>query len=98
MAHEAMSGVEAVPWACQVIVVPLSVPLAVPTACSPPAQVALKEPAAAVADCWLGVHVKSVQLDADGMMFVDADFHVPTSASAVGAAALVGAMVLLSYP
>lgn len=98
IAHDGISGVVAMPLADHVMVVPLSVPPAVPETVRPPAQVALKAPTAAVADCCVGVHTKFVQLDGDGMMFVDADFQVPASASAVVDVGLLGVVVLVSYP
>jgi len=94
-AHDGISGVVAIAWPLHVTVVPLSVPPAVPEAFRPPAQDAVNEPTAEVADCCVGVHVKSVQLEGEGMMLVDADFQVPTSASAV-VVGLLGAVVLLS--
>ena len=96
-AHDGMSGVVAMPWAVHVTVVPLSVPAAVPDTFRPPAQVALKAPIAAVGDCCVGVHLKSVQLEGEGMMLVDAEDHEPTSASTDVDEGL-GAVVLLSYP
>ena len=98
IAQDAISGVLATPCAFHVIVVPLSVPLAVPATFSPPAHVALNAPVAEVGDCCVGVQLKSVQLEAGGMMPVDADFHVPTSASNQEPVGLVGVVVLLSYP
>lgn len=97
--HDAISGVEPVACACHLTVVPLSVPLAVPVKRTPPAQDAVNDPEADVPDCCVGVQVKSAQLDGDGMMPVDVDFHVPTSASAVAPdVGLLGVVVLLSYP
>jgi hypothetical protein len=59
--------------------------------------VALNDPIADVGDCCVGVHLKSVQLDGEGMMLADADVHVPTSASTDADVGL-GVVVLLSYP
>ena len=99
MAHDVICGVDPVACACQLIELPLSVPLAVPVKWRPPAHDAANDPAADVGDCCVGVQVKSVQLDADGMMPVDADFHVPTSEStAADVVGLLGTVVLLSYP
>jgi hypothetical protein len=97
IAHDEISAVEPVACACQLTVVPLSVPLAVPAKWRPPAHDAVNDPDADVADCCVGVHVKSVQLEADGMTPVDVDFQVPTSESTV-AVGLLGVVVLLSYP
>ena len=100
IAQDGMSGVEPVACACQLMVLPLRVPLAVPVKCRPPAQDAVNEPAADVGDCCVGFQVKSVQLDGDGMMLVDADFQLPTSESTVAFedVGLLGVVVLLSIP
>src|SRR5690349_1383329 len=97
MAHEEPPAGVAVPLACQVIVVPLSVPLAVPATFRPPAHVAVNEPDADVGDCCVGDHTKFVQLDGDGTGLVDADFHVPTNASTEPVVP-VGVVVFDSYP
>ena len=98
IAQDAMSAVVATPCAVQVIVVPLNIPDAVPDSFRPPAQVALNEPCADVADICVGVQLKSAQLDAAGTMLVEADFHVPTSASTPDVVGPLGVVVLLSYP
>jgi hypothetical protein len=73
------------------------VPLAVPVKWRSPAHDAVNDPEADVADCCVGVHVKSVQLDADGMTPLDVDFQVPIRESTVAVGPL-GVVVLLSYP
>src|SRR3954470_20854342 len=98
IAQDAISGVVATPWPVQVIVVPLSVPAAVPETLRPPAHDALNDPEAEVGDCCTGVQLKSVQLEGEGMMPVEADFQVPTSASTPVDVGLLGVVVLLSYP
>src|SRR3954463_9603437 len=75
----------AVPFAAHMIVLPVSVPDAAPATFSPPARVALNEPIALVAVCCVGFHLKSTQVDGEGMMLLDADAHVPMSALTVGA-------------
>jgi len=86
----------AIALACQLIVVPFSVPAAVPDTLRPPAQLALNDPIADVGDCCVGVHLKSVQLDGAGMTLADVDCQVPTSAATVLSVGLV-TVVLLSY-
>ncbi len=89
-----------VPVACQVIAVPLIVPLAVPATFNPPAQVALNEPDAEVGVCCVGVHTKLVQVDGEGTGLKVADCHFPTSDSTDGfvAVGVVGMVVFDSYP
>jgi hypothetical protein len=63
-----------------------------------PAQVALNDPVADVGVCWVGVHLKSVQLEGDGTTLLDADCHVPTSAATADEADEGPVLVvLLSY-
>jgi len=51
-----------------------------------------------VAVCWVGVHLKSVQLDGDGTTLLDVDCHVPTSAATADEADEGSVLVvLLSY-
>ena len=74
----------AVAVADQVIVEPLSVPCAVPFTFKFPAHVAVKLPFALVAVCSDAIHLKFVQDEGAGTMFVDAEVHVPISALTVG--------------
>jgi hypothetical protein len=73
---------------------PLSVPWAVPTTFRLPAQVALKEPLADVAVCSVGFHLKSEQVDGDGIALDDVDAQVPINALTLGALGL-GLVVVL---
>jgi len=95
IAHDGSDTVVAVPFAVHVTVVPVSVPAAVPDTLRSPAQVALNDPIADVGVCCVGVHLKSVQLDGEGMTLAEADVHVPTNASTESDAGL-GVVVLLS--
>jgi len=53
---------------------------------------------AAVGVCWVGVHLKSVQLDGDGTTLLDVDCHVPMSAATADEADEGPVLVvLLSY-
>ena len=54
------------------IVEPLSVPSAVPATFRSPAHVALNDPLAVVAVCSVTFHLKSVQVDGDGMTLAEA--------------------------
>src|SRR5687767_2126897 len=68
--------------------VPLSVPWAVPATFRSPAQLALNEPFAFVAVCSVGVHLKSEQLETEGIT-LEADAHVPINALTPAAVGLV---------
>src|SRR5689334_18273032 len=100
MAQLGIVGVVAVPAALQVTVVPVSEPIAEPDTFKSPAQVALNEPFALVAVCSVGVHLKSVQLDGDGMMPAPAvDCQLPIiDATVLAADGPVGTVVLFSNP
>src|SRR4051812_22983133 len=78
MVHDGRPAAVAVPAAPQVITEPLRVPCAVPSSFSCPAQVALNDPDALVADCSVTFHLKSVHVLAEGMRLVEV--HVPPSA------------------
>jgi hypothetical protein len=71
----------AVPAALHVIVAPLSVPSALPVSFRSPAHVALNEPFADDDVSSVGVHLKSVHVDDDGMAPDVADVQVPISAA-----------------
>jgi hypothetical protein len=64
----------------------------VPATFRSPAQVALNEPLAAVAVCSVAFHLKSEQVDADGIT-VDADAHVPINPATPVALGLVVVLV-----
>ena len=59
--------------------VPLSVPCAVPDTFRSPAHVALNDPLALVAVSSVGFHLKSEQVEAEGIT-LDADAQVPINA------------------
>jgi len=95
-----IDGVVAVPAALHVTVVPMSEPIADPDTFKSPGQVALNEPLALVAVCSVGVHLKSVQLDAVGIMLASAvDCQLPIiDATVLAADGAVGTVVLFSNP
>ena len=87
----------AVPLADHATVDPVSVPAAVPCTFSPPAQFALNEPFAVVDVCSVAFHLKSVHVEAAGIVLDVADAHVPMSAATPVELGLV-IVVLFSMP
>src|SRR6185436_1342949 len=87
IAHAGAPVSVAVPSAPHVIVLPDSVPDAVPATFSPPAPVAL------VAVCSVGFHLKSTHVEGEGITPLDAEAHVPMRALMV-AVPLVGAVTV----
>ena len=72
---------------------PFRVPWAVPTTFRSPAQVALNDPLAVVAVCSVGFHLKSAQLEGDGITLDEAEAQVPISAATPVALGLVVVLV-----
>src|SRR5574339_184162 len=78
MAHDGRPGAAAVPCAVQLIAEPTRKARAVPVTWRLPAHVALNAPLALLPDCSVTSHLKSVHVEAAGMMLPDV--QLPTSA------------------
>src|SRR6185436_8098207 len=89
IAHAGAPVSVAVPSASHEMVLPDSVPDAVPATFRLPAHVALNEPLALVAVCSVGFHLKSTHVEGEGITPLDAEAHVPMRALMV-AVPLVG--------
>ena len=76
--QDGRSGAVAVPVPDHVIVVPLSVPCAVPDTFNVPEHVALNDPLALLPVCSVTFQWKSVHDEGDGMMLLED--HAPISA------------------
>jgi hypothetical protein len=93
-----MPGAVAFAVADQLTTLPLNVPVAVPATFRSPAHDALNEPVADVAVCCVGFHLKSVQVDGEGMTLELTEAHVPIKAATPVAEGPVDVVVLLEYP
>ncbi|HEX9367060.1 MAG TPA: hypothetical protein VF921_10540 [Vicinamibacterales bacterium] len=83
-----MPAVVASPSALHAMTEPLMIPWAIPVAFRFPAHVALKDPLAEVAVCSVAFHLKSEQVDADGIA-LDAETQFPIKAATPPALGLV---------